>query len=359
MGFYQPARLIVFCALGAALLQGGRLWASHEVTLGRAELRQGAPAQAADHFRLASLLGNAAAKANLGLLYQQGKVLPRDEAKAEQLFATAAAAGDPLGEYQLGQSQLLAGAADAAIISFQRSAAHDNPDAELQLAALYANPSPKQDLRKAESLYTQAIAHPGMLAGRLALADFYVHYQYRDGLQKANDLLRADAEAGNLEAELALARLNGSGPVAVHWYERAANQGNVDAALKLANMYEYGGAEIGRQDFATARVWLQKAAAMGSGDAMDQLSQLYMFGDIDPRTQQEISTWDDQVQSMAWKRKAAAAGFPKAVAELPGRERFWNWQQTCHDIYLGRDRTEAIKAHGQDPATFSCNQPPP
>lgn len=99
---------------------------------------------------------------------------------------------------------------------------------------------------------------------------------YEVDMGRAERLYRAAAEAGHVDAMLALADLfaRGSGvnvnaAVARVWYERAAKAGNVPAMLLLAN--DLAGRNGAAPDYARARIWYEQAAAAGSGAAMAAL----------------------------------------------------------------------------------------
>jgi TPR repeat protein len=84
---------------------------------------------------------------------------------------------------------------------------------------------------------------------------------------------------------------------AVSWYRKAAEQGNVDAQLKLASTY-YGGDGV-KRDYAEAFSWLGKAAEQGNADAQFLLGSMYYEGDgMEP----------DSAEALKWFRKAAAQG---------------------------------------------------
>ena len=129
-------------------------------------------------------------------------------------------------------------------------------------------------------------------------------------LRRAERLYRAAAEAGHVEAMLALADMFARGAgvrpnasVARVWYERAAAAGNVPAMLLVAN--NYAGQHGAPPDFERARVWYEQAAATGSGEAMAALGGLYRNGqgvDLSP------------VDALMWYRLAKQHGSQDAVA---------------------------------------------
>jgi hypothetical protein len=80
--------------------------------------------------------------------------------------------------------------------------------------------------------------------------------------------LQREAESGNAQAQLRLARLLANGPAAMRdepkareWLERSAQQGNAEAQFMLGWMYENG--RGGDRDPRTALTWYQRAAQAG------------------------------------------------------------------------------------------------
>ena len=99
------------------------------------------------------------------------------------------------------------------------------------------------------------------------------------------------AEAGNVEAMLELADfyrdtegwvnedangIEGDATEAAKWYRKAAEAGNIEAQLNLADLYRDGrGVE---KDLAEMVKWYRKAAEQGYEYAMFQLAECYEKG---------------------------------------------------------------------------------
>jgi TPR repeat protein len=92
---------------------------------------------------------------------------------------------------------------------------------------------------------------------------------------------------------------------ALHWYRKAAEQGDRHSEAKVADYYNYGRGTC--QDFKQAAFWFQKAAEQGDWNAQWTLGNAYEFGRGVPR---------DSAQALIWIQKAAAQGEAYAKARL-------------------------------------------
>lgn len=117
--------------------------------------------------------------------------------------------------------------------------------------------------------------------------------------------LQKEASAGNVEAQYNLGRIyfRGEGftgvvfvrdvpkdiAKAVEWYQKAAEQQNVNAQRDLGMMYKFG---LGvKEDADKAFVWLQKAAAQGNDVAQYNLGEMYADGTGVKRNLPHASAW--------------------------------------------------------------------
>ncbi|HTV40433.1 MAG TPA: trypsin-like peptidase domain-containing protein [Candidatus Sulfotelmatobacter sp.] len=129
------------------------------------------------------------------------------------------------------------------------------------------------------------------------------------------DGLKADAEKGNANAQVALGLMYESGTgvaqndrnyiEAVTWYQKAANQGNANAQTDLAYCY-YSGEGLS-QDYAEAIEWYQKAAEQGNVRAQDSLGHMYQNGE---------GTAQNYGEAMKWYQAAAGQGYAPAQVDL-------------------------------------------
>lgn len=179
--------------------------------LGRAYAANGQTAEAVGAYRKAADAGSTAAMVALGLLYESGSGLPKDDAQARVLFQRAASAGNALGIAQLAALDKTSGqpidpAQQRALLT--NAAAANSADAQYQLGLMYANGigGPKDDV------------------------------------------------------------------MARSWFEKAAAQGNVDALDWMGSFAANG--RGGPRDIDAAKAYYEKAAALGNDDAKQQLKML-------------------------------------------------------------------------------------
>lgn len=157
--------------------------------------------------------GDARAQHDLGLLYLAGRYVPKDEAEAARWFEKAAVQGLAPAQFNLGvlyqTGQGVEQNLPLAFFWFQSAAEQNEPRAQHNLAAAYA------EGRGVARNYDQAI----------------------------------------------------------DWFTKAANAGLARSQYSLARLYETGTPEH-LPDIAKARYWYEKAAAQGDADAAERLAAL-------------------------------------------------------------------------------------
>ena len=140
--------------------------------------------------------------------------------------------------------------------------------------------------------------------------------------------LRAEADAGNSEAQFALGEayfalgetyeydyVNANGELvpadyaaAVAWYHKAADQGHAVAQFRLGRLYQEGV----RKDHVAAVAWYRKAAEHGLAGAQYQLGRMYEYGEGVPPDDEAVHA----ELAVAWYRKAAEHGLAGAQYQL-------------------------------------------
>ena len=128
----------------------------------------------------------------------------------------------------------------------------------------------------------------------------------KDLIERAN---RDDAQAQyDLAVYFATRRSGGlAASEAVHWLQRAAEQGHIEAQSDLGLLY-YRGTGV-PQDSVEAARWLRRAAEQGHAASQADLGRLHYLGDGVPR---------DLVQAAKWYQEAAERGFAPAQFNLAG-----------------------------------------
>ena len=111
------------------------------------------------------------------------------------------------------------------------------------------------------------------------------------------------AQQGNADAQLNLAGMYNYGEgvqqdyaKAIHWYLKAANQGNADAQFALGVTYFLGDGV--RQDSSKAIYWFLKAANQGHSNAQNLLGMMYSRKGVH----------QDYAKAIHWYQKAANQG---------------------------------------------------
>ena len=102
-----------------------------------------------------------------------------------------------------------------------------------------------------------------------------------------------------------------SGPVALSWYQRAAERGNVAAQLTVGSMYRRGLGDI-QHDYEQALKWYHKAAAQDSGEAEFEIGAMYQEG---------LGVIKNPDTAAEWYRKAVQHGYSPAGVALRNLQR--------------------------------------
>jgi len=225
--------------------------------------------------------GDAGAQNNLGWMYDKGKGVPEDDAKAVYWWRKAAEQGDVETQYNLG-------------VMYARGEGVPEDDA------------------KAVHWYRKA-AEQGYAKAQYNLG---VKYAKGEGVPeddaKAVHWYRKAAEQGDVEAQtnLALMYEDGEGVLeddakAVHWYRKAAEQGHATAQSNLGLMYRKGTGVP--EDNVKAFNWYRKAAEQGYATAQFNLGFMYAEGK---------GVLEDDAKAVHLFRKAAEQGYAPAQFNL-------------------------------------------
>jgi TPR repeat protein len=254
-----------------ALHAGGYPYAA--VTLGRALFNAGRHAEAREWLLRAAQMGDAAAQELYGRVLYHAMGGPADRKAALRWWQLAAAGGDTdamlaLGHLAAGQARW----ADAA--RWYRSAAeYGEADAAMQLAQLYEQAPPDLEgggLAEAARIYGELDKHFDSAPARRQLARLLAFGLGvpRDA-ERARTLLEKDAQTGDIDSQVVLARA---------WLTGA----------------------FGAADAATAQRWLQKGIEAGDAKALDVMAY-YLF--------YQRHAEGDRAQALAlWRRTLAHDG---------------------------------------------------
>lgn len=97
---------------------------------------------------------------------------------------------------------------------------------------------------------------------------------------------------------------------AAEWYKKAAEKKDVDAELRLAQLYRDGGKDFHR-DMIQAAAWYRKAAEQGDASAQGTLGVLYSIG-------QGVA--QDYIEAYFWLDLASAVKGPKQEQYAANRQ---------------------------------------
>jgi len=265
---------------------------NHRLGLIHAQGLAGVPrneAKAVELFERAAAVGHARAQINLGILYLRGQGVTRDLVQARAWLEKAAASGDPQALYALGRA--------------------------LSDSSGQAMPDPV----RAADLFRRAAEKGHVLAGlRYGLALSEGNGVKRDPAAAQRWLMQAH-QSGIPEAALAMADLAAHTPAsrdkaaneqvvksALSWYEMAARGGVPSAQFKLANAY-FAGVGLPR-DPVQAQQWYTRAAQQGLPQAQHALGIMLLGG---------VAGAKDSVEGYKWLILAERGGNPdsKVVRE--------------------------------------------
>ena len=219
--------------------------------------------EAVKWFRKSAEQGYSRAQSSLGAMYEIGQGVPQDFAEAIKWYSKAADRGNAVAQNNLGvilaDGKVLPKDYLKAAELFRQSTNQENVEALRNLGRLYRN--------------GQGVARDSAEAANHedAIAQLYIGCRY--------SLVQKHAEA-------------------VIWFDRAAEQGNVNAQLCLGAMYYEG--ILFAQDFDEAFKWLIKASKQQDLEAQWQ----FILG--------HIFYFKKSAEAVDWFRRAAEQGDVKA-----------------------------------------------
>lgn len=240
----------------------------------------------------------------LAALYEEGRGVVRNTAKAEELYKQAAKGEHPdallrqtlkdnqaaldrgnpqaifsvaLAYVQHKQKNLSADEIDQVILWLEEASNKNHQGARRMLASFYFDElsGHRQDIEKSLAMH-EDIARDGDADIQIRLFEYY---QDRDS-EKALYWLEIAANQGDARAQFGLAHLTMNGALgleqdlvkAVDWYRASAEQGHPLAMFEMGHMYDHGHGVA--SDLKEALVWYEKAATAGLTAAMEKVREL-------------------------------------------------------------------------------------
>ena len=222
--------------------------------------------EAVKWFRKSADQGYSRAQSSLGSMYEYGRGVPQDFVEATKWYSKAANQGNAVAQNNLGviftDGKFSPKDYLKAVELFRSSANQGNVEALRNLGRMYRNgQGVVRDFAEADRLYYEAANHED------TIAQLYVGCRY--------SLAQNHTEA-------------------VIWFDRAAEQGNVNAQLCLGAMYYEG--IFFAQDFDEAFKWLIKASKQRDLEAKWQ----FILG--------HIFYFKKSAEAVNWFRRAAEQG---------------------------------------------------
>lgn len=231
--------------------------------------------------------GDAGAQVKLGLRYQNGDGVEKNDKVAVEWYRKAADQGNSDAQVNLGvmyqNGTGIEKSNEQAVFWYRKSAEQGNPSGQNLLAVMFvieADPKIKEAETKKDVKEIAAKLH-----------------EEADHLFKeAVSWFRKSADQGNAQAQLNLGLMYQKGvgteqnnEQAVSWFRKSAEQDNSDAQLNLGAMYQNGaGVEKSNEE---AVSWYLKSAAQDNTDAQVSLGVMYQNGEGVEQSDEKALFW--------------------------------------------------------------------
>ena len=231
-----------------------------EFQVGLSAYQRGDYAAAHGAWRPLAERGHAEAQYNLGLMYNTGRGVPRDDVQAAHWYRMAADQGVAPAQHNVGvmfaKGQGIPQDDIQAARWFRTAADQGLVEAQAALGLAYAEGSgvPQDDVQ-AMHWYRMA-ADQGAAEAQFALGLMYLNVRY---VKHVEGVLHVGVR--RMKSELPTEDV----VEAARWFHMAAHQGYVEAQAILGFLYAEG--QVIPQDDAQAYAWLNIAAAQGNEDA--------------------------------------------------------------------------------------------
>ncbi|MBQ4810792.1 sel1 repeat family protein [Pseudoalteromonas luteoviolacea] len=248
--------------------------------------------KAKENYLRAGELGEGMAYANLGYIYEEGKLVAQDLQIAASMYVKSVEQGSALGQNNLASfySKGIVFEQDIpkAIELYELAANGGNVFAMVNLADIFWEKKSHALSQRACELYKKAYA--------LNYDDVITKYsqcltQLDRDPQAAYRLLEGGLQKGCdacvvKQAEIVLAgKLDDKTEQdAIQILQQASEQGNAEASVKLAQLYEAGGRI--EQEYETALYWYHQAVKNGQVDALNKVAEFHWYGKGTSRDEQ-------------------------------------------------------------------------
>ncbi|OVE80923.1 hypothetical protein BVY03_05110 [bacterium K02(2017)] len=268
------------------------------------------------YYKKAAMAGMVKAQILLGTLYLIGDIIPKNLNEAMIYFQLAADQGEAIGQYHMGllTEKGLTGLTpniDSAINWYELAAKQEHPESQNRLALIYLK---KEKIKTAISWFERS-AKSNNAGAQFHLANLHLSgAKFNINDERAFTLMQKSAQNGNLMAMVKLAEIFELGLLsksknikqALKWYVTAAKQKEAKSMGKIAVAMINGQGMT--KDIAKGKQLLKLAATAGDKESMSNLANGYQSGLINGKV--EID------KAIEWYQKAAKAGHDWAQYRL-------------------------------------------
>lgn len=243
-----------------------------------------------------------------------GRGVAKDVKQAFKMFMTAAANKITDAAYMVGLCYLEGAGVNQdstqAVAWFTEAAKYAHPLSQYYLGLAYMNGDGiSKDIPRA----AQWLVHAAKQGVVEAARDAAICYEALGKFKGAATLYLSAAENGDAYSQEKIADFYADGigtlqctELAIHYYELAAGQGNVEAQVKMGNRYATGKGGV-EQSIKHALQWWMKAANAGNAEAQNNVGECYYSGE---------GVYQDYSVAMSWWTKAAEQGNVNAMVHL-------------------------------------------
>ncbi len=219
---------------------------------------------------------------SLGVCYMEGLGVEKNLEKAYHLFTEAAELGNEGAYANLGRlyynGEYVDENKDLAFTYYEKAAKLNSQHGKYMLGLCYLNGYGTTIDKEQAVYYLIQASEEGHEKAHSKLGEYY--NELKDYYQ-AGEYYRRSAESGNAEDQFNLGRLfyNGEGfrknlKEAYNWFNKSADQGDKDSQYALYTMYDTGKG-VSKSE-ANAFYWLKKAAGNKNNKAMLKLGEYYL-----------------------------------------------------------------------------------
>lgn len=247
--------------------------------------------------------GNGNAMFAIGLLYYNGKGVPKNNAEAMTWFKKAVDKGDYYSFPLIATIHLESQNYTEAMNSYKKAVDKGFTFAMYVVGMMYYKGLGTNQNYTEAMVWLRKVAEKGNANAMYMMGCMYYNGEgVTQNYTEAMNLFRKAAEKGDADAMNFIGHMyyNGIGITqnyteAFNWYKKGAENGNVSAMWNLGSMYH---SPQGAWNYTEAFKWFKKGAEKGHKKAMEQIAKMYQDG---------LGVKKDKALAKEWEAKAAQA----------------------------------------------------